>query len=423
MQLVFNGQIGPKNIQAELKVTNKEFHIRHTICESVKPCINLSVSSSLSDLDWTHFTHNLLVTIDLRKLGFAHEFNLKADTKRDGLAIYHTLDTHIQSADQHKYQYNVYVNPESAGVVLSIPTRTSAIEATYKYPKNYIGQYQATITSYLDKKNNPAKHSTIGFSGEVKRQGKYTFIATGALTASHPSVKELKISGESVLNGDEHFVSSKVTFDLFKQTNQAIVVTARYASTDSSLKGFNVTSELSLKSSGLGLDYSFNENAALSFPRRQLAFTSEFVGPTANERFGVYVSANEKSVEASVVVLNDELLKASAEIDAQKKSAALKSQIKLLGSDPIETETKVSPSGANAHIKHANYLLIDAEAAPGKALTFKATGNSKQLLNIRVALDSANLLSTDYDVNDKEFKEFLVSNFPEPIQQIIAYCL
>lgn len=409
--MVFNGQIGPKNIQAELKVTNKEFHIRHTICESVKPCINLSVSSSLSDLDWSHFTHNLLVTVDLRKLGFAHEFNLKADTKRDGWLIYHTLDTHIQSADQNKYQYNVYVNPTTAGVVLSIPTRTAAVEATFKYPQSYIGQYQATITSYLDKKNDPNKRSIIGFTGEIKRQGKYVFVATGALTASHPSVKELKISGESILNGDDHSISSTLKFDLFKQTNQAIVLSMHYASTDKSLKGFNVTSEISLKSAGLGLDYSFREIVGASWPRRLLTHTSEFVGPTGKERFGVYLTVTDKSSNLVLVVLDEELLKASGELDTNKKTIVLESLVKLLGSEPITTEVKLSTSGAESHIKHGNYLSIDAEAAVGKALSFRAVGQSKQLLNIKVALDQANLLSTDYDVNEKEFKEFVVSIF------------
>lgn len=75
--MVFNGQIGPKNVQAELKLTNKEFHLQHTICESDKPCIHLKIESSLSDLEWKRFTHNLLVSVDLRPIGFAHEFNLK----------------------------------------------------------------------------------------------------------------------------------------------------------------------------------------------------------------------------------------------------------------------------------------------------------------------------------------------------------
>lgn len=405
--LVFNGQIGPKNVQAELKATNKEFYLQHTICESDKPCIHLKVSSILSDVEWKRFTHNLLVTIDLRPLGLAHEFNLKADTKRDGYFIEHTLDTQIQSADQNKYQFNAFIKPSTAGIVLSIPKRTAAVEATFVYPKQFIGVYQATITSYLDKKNNPAKHSTIGFKGEIKHPSKLVFIATGSLVANHPSVKELKISGETVFNGEEHLITGNVKFDVFKKTNQAIVVAAKYASTDASSKGFNLTSELSLKSPGLGLDYVFIENAGVSIARRALSYTYEFRGPTPKERFGLYLVGDTKKIELSLVLFNEELLKGSAELDPSKKTASVQSSVKLLGTEPINSHATASLNAFNAHIKQGDFLTIQADANVGKALSLKAIGNQKTLLNFNVALDQANLLSTEYNLNDNEFKEFL----------------
>ncbi|XP_031633758.1 apolipophorins-like [Contarinia nasturtii] len=407
--LVFNGQIGPKNVQAELKATNREFHLQQTICESDKPCVHLKVTSILSDVDWKHFTHNLLVTFNLRSLGFPHEFNLKADTKRDGYFIEHTFDTQIQSADQNKYQFNAFVKPTTAGIVLSIPKRTAAVEATFAYPKDVIGVYQATITSYLDKKNNPGKHSTIGFKGELKRPGKMAFIATGALVASHPSVKELKISGESEFNADKRLISGSLTFDVFKNTNQAIVVAAKYANSDSSSKGFNLTSELSLKSQGLGLNYVFRDNAGVSFARRAVSYTYEFRGPTAKERFGVYLVGDPKKVDFSIVLFDEELVKGSGEVDVAKKTASIQSTYKLLGTEPIHSHATASLNAFNANIKQGNFFSIQADVAAAKALSFKAIGNQKTLLNFNVALDQANLLSTNYDVNDKEFKEFLKS--------------
>lgn len=411
LQLVFTGQIGPRNINAQLKVTNKEFHIRHTICETGNQCNNIDISSALTDVDWRHFTHNLLVRIDLRKLGFKHEFNLKSDTKRDGFLIDHTFDTHIQSADQNKYQYKAYVHSTSAGIVLSTPKRTSAVEITFAYPKNFVGVYKATITSYLDKKNSPNKRSVIGFDGEIKQEKKYKFIASGSLTASHPSVKELKVSGKTVFDGEEQSVAGSMTFDVFKQTNQAIVVTAEYRNVDKSLKGFNVTSELSLKSQGLGLNYAFNGNAGVSYTKRSLSFINEITGPTDKERFGVYLFGNTKSMEFSLVALNDELLKASTDLDTAKRTASLRSEVRLLGSEPIESHVSLALNHAHAHIKQGQYLAIDADANTGKSLSFKAVGNQKPLLNINIALDQANLLSTDYNVDDKAFKEFLVSFF------------
>lgn len=392
-----------------MKLTNKEFYLQHTICESDKPCIHLKVSSILSDVDWKHFTHNLLVTVDLRPLGFAHEFNVKADTKRDGYFIEHTFDTQIQSADQNKYQFNAFIKPSTAGIVLSIPKRTAAVEATFTYPKEFIGSYQATITSYLDKKNNPAKHSTVGFKGEIKRPSKFTFIGTGSLVASHPSVKELKISGESEFNGEKKSISGNLKFDVFKNSNQAIVVAVRSVATDASSKGVNATAEFSIKSPGLGLNYVFTEQAGVSFARRALSYTYELRGPTQKERFGLYLNGDFKKVELSVVLFDEELLRGTSEVDTVKKQASVQSTVKLLGSDPIHSHATASLNAFTAHIKQGNFLSIEAEAAAGKALSFKAIGNQKVLLNFNVALDQANLLSTDYNINDKEFKEFLVS--------------
>jgi len=408
VSLVFNGQVGPKNVQAELKLTNKQFHLQHTICESDKPCIHLGVNSELSDLDWKHFTHNLLVTVDLRPLGFAHEFNLKADTKRDGYFIDHTFETQIQSADQNKYQFKVYVNKEKSGIELSIPKRTAAIESTYEYPKQTpIGVYRTLVTIHLDKKNKPDKYSTLGFRGEIGKRGAKKWAVTGQLVANHPSVRELSVFTQTEVDVETQSIASKVTLDVFKTRDQAIIVEAKLDNSDHSLKGFNVTSELSLKSTGLGLNYLFRENSAVSYARRDLSYVYELRGPTAKERFGVYIVGDASKIDLNAVIFNEDVLRGVAKVDAEKKTIDLESTVKLLGSEPINTHVGVSFSGASATVKQGNFLTIEAQAAINKALSFKAIGNQKTLLNIQVALDQAHLLSTQYDVQDKEFKEFL----------------
>lgn len=426
VMIVFTGQVGQRKINAELKVTNKEFHIRHTLCEPGSQCMNIDISSSLTDLDWKHFTHNLLVTIDLRKLGFKHEFNLKSDTKRDGLSIYHNFDTHILSPEQNKYQYKVYITPDTAGIELSTPKRSSAVEAQFTYPKNFIGVYKASITSYLDKKNNPNKRSTIGFDGEIKRENKYKYVASGALTASHPSVKELKVSGKTVFDWNDLSIGGELKLDVFKNTNQAIVVAAKYSNSDKSLKGFNVTSELSLKSQGLGLNYAFIGNAGVSYAQSSFSFSSEATGPTAKERFALYLLGSTKSFDFNWIVLNDELLNAVLVLDTNKKTATFESQIRLLGTDSIVSTVSIAPKRVHVHVEYGDYLSLEAEASLS-ATSFKAFGNKKQLLNINIALDQANLLSTDYNVDDKELKEFLVSIlrsvYPRPNQAVFYFHL
>lgn len=364
-----------------------------------------------SDVDLTHFTHNLLVTVDLRSLGFAHEFSLKADTNRAGYRIFHTLETLIKSNDQKVYKYNVYVNPTSAGVELTLPSRSSAIEATFKYPNGVVGEYQADVICYLDKKNNPAKHSKIGFNGAIKKNGRFAFSSEGSLTASHPSVKELKIVAKSELDGEKQLINGNVLFDVFKQTNQAIEVSALFANTDKSMRGFNVTTSLELKIKDLHVHYKLHENAALSVQRGELDFISEYVGPTQKERFGFYLHGCRKGATFSLVSFDEEYFKSSAKVDYEKKALTMETKAKILDVQPIESKAYIAAGGSTGYIKYGDFLDISAEATPSKAIEFKAVGNKKQLVNIRVALDQANLFSTDYNVDQKEFKEFLVGFF------------
>lgn len=332
----------------------------------------------------------------------------KAYTKREGYAIEHTFDTQIQTADQHKYQFNAYIKPQHAGIALSIPKRVAAVEAVFSYPKDFVGVYQATITSYLDKKNDPSKHSTIGFKGEIKRPSKFTVVAVGSLIASHPSVKDMKITGESEFNGEKQLVSGNIKFDVFKNTNQAITVAVKFGNTEAPSKGFNVTSEAALKSPGLGLNYAFTETAGVSYTRKAIFYACELRGPTAKDRFGLYLNGDIKNAEASVVIFDEDALKTTAQIDTNKRQMSLTAAAKMLDVDSFKVDASMSLNGLHSRIKQGNFVSIEAEAALGKALTLKATGNQKELMNINVALDQGHLLSTTYSVNDKDVREFLV---------------
>lgn len=392
---------------AELKVTNKAFLISNNIC-GVEPCINFNINSKFSDVDWRHFTHNLLVNVDLRALGLTHEFSLKSDTSRDGYRILHELETKITSNDNKAYIYNVYVNPTSAGVSLTLPSRSAAIDATFKYPNGVVGVYQADIICYLDKKNSPDKHSKIGFTGEIKQSGRFSFSSSGSLTASHPSVKELRIEADSQLDGEKQVISGNVLFDVFKQTKQAIKVSALLANTDKSMRGFNVTSLLELKIDDLHVHYKLHENAVFSVQRGELDFTSEYVGPTRKERSGFYLHGCRKGATLSLVSFDEEYFKTSAKVDYEKKALTMETTAKILDVQPIESKAHIGASGSHGFIKYGEFLDISAEATPSKAIAFKAIGDKKQLVDIKIALDQANLFSTEYNVDQKGFKEFLV---------------
>lgn len=233
-------------------------------------------------------------------------------------------------------------------------------------------------------------------------------MSVGELIASHPSVKDLKIKGESEFNGEKQSISGNIKFDVFKNTNQAITVEAKFGNTEAPSKGFNITSEVSLKSQGLGLNYAFTEVGGVSYTRRAISYVYELRGPTSKDRFGLYLSADLKKADASIVVFNEDVLKATAQIDTNKRQMSLQSSAKFLDSDTASADCSMSFRGSNARLKYGNFMSIEADAALGKALSFKANGNQKELININIALDQAHLLSTTYNVNDKDVKEFLV---------------
>lgn len=221
----------------------------------------------------------------------------------------------------------------------------------------------------------------------------------------------MKISGESEFNGEKQSVSSNIKFDVFKNANQAIVVAVKLANAEASSNGFNVTSEISLKSQGLGLNYALTKISGVNYARRAITYLHEFRGPSSNERFGVYFNADLKKAVASTVVFNEDVLRAVAQIDPNTHQLSLQSAAKLLDSDSINVDIAVSLRSASAHIKQGNFISIEAEAAIGEALSLKAHGNQKELLSVNVALNQSHLLSTTHNLNDKGLKEFLVCYF------------
>lgn len=411
VMLLLNGELGPKRINAEIKVTNKNFHIRHTICENKEPCINLDIDSTISKADLNGFKHNLLVAIDLRKLGFAHEFNLKSETTRSGWALRHNLDMHLKASDNKIYSYQFYVKPASSGVILEIPSRTAAIEAVYEYPKELIGQYRVSISSWLNKKREPNKRSTIAVVGEVKRVGKSSFKTTAELVLSHPQTKDLKVRGNSELNVENQKLTLALLLDVFRNTNDAITLDVVYENAGKSLQnGFNAKSELSLQSRGLGLNYKVSQSANANWEGRTYGFTNEIIGPSNDERFGVYLTGTAQRLDFSLVAFNEDLIRANSQLDLNKRVFIVEASSKLLGTEPIVSLAKVTAiSAASASIVQGKFLKINAEITAGKEISLKIVGNEKQLLNAQIALGQSNLLTTTYDVNEKDFKEFLVS--------------
>lgn len=405
-----NGNVGTKKIVAELKATNKVFLASHTVCEGgSKQCTNLKASSVLESSDLNNFSHTLLVTINLREWGYEHEFNLKSETKRKGWSLDHDLDMHLKSLDKSKYQYNVYIKPSKSGIILAVPSRTIAVEAVYKIPAEGFGKYEASIATYLDKEKQPNKISTVGFSGEIRRGNSENSLKTScALKFSHPNVKELKVVGSSELDFDSQAVSASLEFDVFRATNQAILVNVKYANTDKSQRGFNVTSELKVESKGLGIEYIVSGHAGASLDRRQLSVSALISAPSKDSRLGSYVSVYDNSVEIILTAFDEELVHLNANFDLEKQKASAEAKGRILGAEPVEGKVELTGASVKGHVQRGNLVKVTGEVTVGKEASLTIVGSGKELLTTKVSLGSENFLASEYKINDQDFKQFVV---------------
>lgn len=412
-QLVFNGLLGSQNIVLELRSTNKVFHIRNAVCEEKNQCINFEVKSVFKRTEPKHYKHELLVAVDLRKFGYAYEFGLQSDTVRDGFTFSHTFDAHLQAQDKTRYQYGVLIDGKKASITLTLPSRTIALDTKYHIGKEVFGKHELMIASYLDRANKPQSRALVGFVVDVQRPTKNAITSRTELKFSHPAMRELHIVSATDFNADRQTASGRLELDLFRDADQQIIVTGRYGNANAdagSGAGFNVSSELSVLSKGLGFEYAFNGHAAGSLERRQVSVGGQFVSPTPDLRVGFYAFGSDHNAELLVTGFNEELVHVTGTFDSNKMNAELRSTCRLLGTRPIVGQLTVSGMTAfTGAIEREKLLKINGEFSVGKEASLVLVGADKELFRGKVALDQANFLTSEYKVNDNDIKAFIVS--------------
>ena len=405
---IVNVFIGAKTMAAELKVTDKDFHMKYTGCQASKQCTNLEARSQLEKSDLASFKHMLMVSVDLRQAGFTHEFGLKADTSRDGLKISHLVDMYLQAQDKPQYQYNIYIQPTEAGAVLTLPTRTVSLEGVYKFPEQDVfGKYDVTVTMYLDKKNKPQQKTTFGFTGDAGKNKQNVITGRGEMKFEHPTMKPLRVGGKFSANPDKQFVESSMEVDIFRNPNDKIVVTGRYANSDPSGNGFNITSDAEIVSRGLGLNFGFKGFAGISMDRRQLSIGSTVTIPSDEFKFGLLTFANQQGFEVIVIGFNEELIHSNANYDSANYDASMTTTFKFLGSEPTVMKSSVHGlTSGTFQMQRGHLFNIESGVGIGKEVFVKVTGSGKELFNGRIALDQSHFLATNYKVNDADIKTF-----------------
>ena len=405
---ILNVFVGPRKFAGELKLTNKEFHAKYTGCETNNRCTNLETKSVLETSSLDAFKHNLVITVDLREVGFSHEFGLKADTSRDGIKFLHSLDAYLQAQDKPEYQYSLFIKPTEAGALLSLPSRQVALDATYKYPeRSPFGVYDGTVAFYMDKKNKPRQKTEVGFRGELKQSDNNQITGSGGVTFEHPRVKKLRIGGEFGANPDSMDIKSKIEFDVFTSPNDMIIVIANFGNTDNSGRGFNISSEASITSKGLGISAKYYEHAGLSFDQRLFTLGTELTLPVEDFRFGMNAFVSEKSSELIVTGFGQQFLKSNANFDIGKQDFSCETTLKYLGSDPVVQKSAINGLTEGTFTMSKGKLFnIDSGYSIGKDLHLVVIGSGKEIFNGKIALDQSHFLSSNYHVDDAQLKAF-----------------
>lgn len=405
---ILNVFIGQRNFAGELKFTDKEFHVKYTGCEEKNRCTNLETKSLLTDATIEGFKHNLVITIDLRQVGFSHEFGLKADTSREGWKFLHSVDAYLQAQDKPEYQYSLFINPSDAGASLTLPQRQVALDASYKYPGGSgFGVYDGTVSFYMDKKNKPRQKTEVGFRGEVKQSDKNMITGKGDIHFVHPRVKQLRVGGEFGANIDAMDVKSKLEFDVFTNPMDAIVVIVNFGNTDTSGRGFNVTNDIEVSSKGLGFNLKYHEHTGLSFDQKLITIGKELTLPIEDFRFGIITTVNDRSSEVLVTGFGKPVFRSNANYDIGKQDFSVETVVQCLTSDPVVQKTEIKGLTEGSFTMHKGKLFnIDSGYGIGKDIHLLVNGAGKEIFNGKIALDQSHFLTSTYHVDEAQIKAF-----------------
>lgn len=381
------------------------------MCEENNKCYKFEVKSKFKQTDITNFDHELFIFIDLLQAGFDKEFHLKADTKYNANTFKHDFETRLKSKDNLQYIYKVYIDKSKANVELVLPKRTMAIEGVYKLPsKSLLGTYEVSISSYLDKKNEPKNKATLALFGTIDLTEDKRLVTYGEFKCSHPSVKELRLIGKSEFNKAEQKATGTLEIDIFKNNNQAIILNGSVGNNETGLKRFNITCAFDVKSQGLGFEYGIDGHAAASLDRRQFSASGTVTSAISDLRASAYIFGAEDKIELAVNGFNEEILNIDFQHKKDTHQTNLKATAHLLGSKPLIGDFSASDlKSFKASIVRDKLFNINGEITVGKGIILNVLGASdKEIFKGTVGLDESNFLLSEYKVNENEFKSFVV---------------
>ncbi|KAH8272507.1 hypothetical protein KR044_012208, partial [Drosophila immigrans] len=410
-----NGNVGPTNVVATLKLTNKEFNFKISTCEEKRQCMNIQAQSTLTidekQLDASE--HGILVLMDLREIGYPYELEWKSRSKRQGFKHQYSLDGHI-SGNNLKYQLNVNIVPTSSTIRLTLPKRQILFESAQKSPTDgkFFGHYEQSAAFYIDKLQRPNDVARISAIMDISGVEHVALNSRLHFKLEHPTIRPLTISGTIDADRDKRFVNGEFAFDIFKLPEQKIMVTSQIRNTQghqSGIGSFDIASNQKIYSSGLKFQYEINMHSVLNVEAKEFTASTELKSNNLDLNVGANVVANKDHLDLTVNALNNHLIAVNADFDWNKYSAKINTKLQgFAGQKPIEIITELQPNLAKISLNRQNLINANAEIKLGKEFKFDVTAASgKSLSNGRVALDAANFLQADYKVNEDDFKTFV----------------
>jgi len=151
----------------------------------------------------------------------------------------------------------------------------------------------------------------------------------------------------------------------------------------------------------------FAGHAGASLDRRQLSASGELSAPTKDARLSSYVSVSDELVEIILTGFNEELVHLNAHLDLDKQSASAEASARILGVEPITGKVEVVGASIKGNVKRGNLVQINGEVTPGSEASLEVIGSGQQLLKTKLSLNTQNFLASEYNINDKDFKQFV----------------
>uniref|UniRef100_A0A8D9BZI6 Apolipophorins n=1 Tax=Cacopsylla melanoneura TaxID=428564 RepID=A0A8D9BZI6_9HEMI len=277
-------------LEGENKVTDEEFRVYRNYCDDGKCFVN-EVSYKFKGSDVLDYEQELIVQLDFRPLlKFAElpetePIKLKASTKRYGLALNQQLE--IKWSPTDKIEYNVYLESTKAGVVVTLPKRTLALESTYdlKKDKGFLGEAYL----WLDKVKAPEQKTGL----LVKYDNSYdkdqrTVAASGEVRFSHPALpKDMSVSGRAELLKDwANVVDANVDIDVFQKKGQKIVIDLS-VNREKRDKGQKVNTKFSVVSKDQNLNFVLGGHTILDNEKLEDHTTITYVDKNNKKRDGL----------------------------------------------------------------------------------------------------------------------------------------